>query len=89
MERKGRAQHQLHSWVSKQIYDFSHLFCRAPLAANVVPMPSGDLLIVGAQVLQASQFIVEEKYLGHVSTIVPPLGSVMKSRALCHALLMQ
>lgn len=26
----------------------------------------GDLLIVGAQVLQASQFIVEEKYLAKV-----------------------
>lgn len=26
----------------------------------------GDLLIVGAQVLQASQFIIEEKYLAKV-----------------------
>ncbi len=27
----------------------------------------GDLLIIGAQVLQASQFIIEEKYLAQVS----------------------
>ena len=56
------------------------------MAANVVPIPSGDLLIVGAQVLQASQFIVEEKYLSQVSTTASSMISdTVESALSCSA----